>query len=110
MLSRNVKKYHKFLSENFHFLVVKFSVYLNRHVFVMYLKTGSLCHQHGDMHIDSTVTFVRIYGKITILRAPNMFILVLSFTKNANSVVHILVIVDTSTNYALSICVIEYQQ
>ena len=24
-----------FLSENFHFLVVKFSVYLNRHVFVM---------------------------------------------------------------------------
>ena len=24
-----------FLSENFHFLVVKFSVYLNKHVFVM---------------------------------------------------------------------------
>ena len=24
-----------FLSENFHFLVVKFSIYLNRHVFVM---------------------------------------------------------------------------
>ena len=29
------EKYHSFLSENFHFLVVKFSVYLNRHVFVM---------------------------------------------------------------------------
>ena len=29
------EKYHNFLSENFHFLVVKFSVYLNRHVFVM---------------------------------------------------------------------------
>ena len=33
------QKYEKypffFLSENFHFLVVKFSVYLNRHVFVM---------------------------------------------------------------------------
>ena len=29
------KKYQIFLSENFHFLVVKFSVYLNRHVFVM---------------------------------------------------------------------------
>ena len=27
-----------FLSENFHFLVVKFSVYLNRHVFVMHSK------------------------------------------------------------------------
>ena len=34
-LSRNMKKYQIFLSENFHFLVVKFSVYLNRHVFVM---------------------------------------------------------------------------
>ena len=29
------EKYHYFLSENFHFLVVKFSVYLNRRVFVM---------------------------------------------------------------------------
>ena len=26
-------KYKKNLSENFHFLVVKFSIYLNRHVF-----------------------------------------------------------------------------
>ena len=31
-----MKIYQKFLSENFHFLVVKFSVYLNRHVFVMW--------------------------------------------------------------------------
>ena len=29
------EKYQNFLSENFHFLVVKFSVYLNKHVFVM---------------------------------------------------------------------------
>ena len=29
------EKYQKNLSENFHFLVVKFSIYLNRHVFVM---------------------------------------------------------------------------
>ena len=28
-----------FLSENFHFLVAKFSVYLNKHVFVMILET-----------------------------------------------------------------------
>ena len=34
VLSRNVKTIRFFLSENFHFLVVKFSVYLNRHVFV----------------------------------------------------------------------------
>ena len=30
------EKYEIFLYENFHFLVVKFSVYLNRHVFVMF--------------------------------------------------------------------------
>ena len=30
-----MKNFRIFLSENFHFLVVKFSVYLNRHVFVM---------------------------------------------------------------------------
>ena len=31
------EKYQNFLSEKFHFLVVKFSVYLNRRVFVMSL-------------------------------------------------------------------------
>ena len=29
------EKYQNFLSENFHFLAVKFSIYLNRRVFVM---------------------------------------------------------------------------
>ena len=29
------KKYQIFLSENFPFFIVKFSIYLNRHVFVM---------------------------------------------------------------------------
>ena len=37
------EKYRTFLSENFHFLVVKLSVYLNRHVFVMY----------NTMYVDS---------------------------------------------------------
>ena len=37
VLSRNMKEHKNFLSENFHMLVVKFSVYLNRHVFVMYV-------------------------------------------------------------------------
>ena len=36
------EKYRNFLSENFHFLVVKFSVYLNRRVFVMKI----LCTVH----------------------------------------------------------------
>ena len=30
-----MKKISEFFCENFHFLVLKFSVYLNRHVFVM---------------------------------------------------------------------------
>ena len=34
-LNRNIKKKSEFLSENFQVLVVQFSVYLNRHVFVM---------------------------------------------------------------------------
>ena len=38
-----MKKYHFFLSENFHFLVVKFSLYLNRHVIVMvFVSKGNL--------------------------------------------------------------------
>ena len=35
VLTRNMKNIRIFLSENFQFLVEKFSVYLNRHVFVM---------------------------------------------------------------------------
>ena len=42
VLSRNVKNIRCFLSEKFHFLVLKFSVYLNRHVFVM-LRYRSFC-------------------------------------------------------------------
>ena len=35
-LSRNMKNI-SFLSENFQFLMVKFSIYLNRRVFVMFV-------------------------------------------------------------------------
>ena len=34
VLSRNMK-ISEFLSKNFQFLVLKFSIYLNRHVFIM---------------------------------------------------------------------------
>ena len=37
-LEQKYEKYLNFLSENFHFLVVKFSVYLNRRVFVISVK------------------------------------------------------------------------
>ena len=44
------EKYQNVLSENFHFLVVKFSIYLNRHVFVMtkHISYSSESSQHGD--------------------------------------------------------------
>ena len=35
MFNRKCEKISEFLSENFHCLVVKVSVYLNRHVFVI---------------------------------------------------------------------------
>ena len=35
MFEQNYEKCHSFLSENFQFLEVKFSIYLNRRVFVM---------------------------------------------------------------------------
>ena len=39
VLSRNVKSIRIFLSENFQFLEVKFSIYLNRRVFVMWARS-----------------------------------------------------------------------
>ena len=44
-------KYRNFLSENFHFLVVKFSVYLNRRVFVMY----TVCRFCRDCQLEILV-------------------------------------------------------
>ena len=43
VLSRNMKKYQSFLPEKLRFLEVKFSVYLNRHVFVMFLHKCICC-------------------------------------------------------------------
>ena len=42
VLRRNMKIYQNFLSENFPFLVVKFSVYLNRCVFIMPLPDDNI--------------------------------------------------------------------
>ena len=52
-----MKNIRVFLSENFQFLEVKFSVYWNRRVFVMifiqkfYLSTGSLCYNRKNVQI-----------------------------------------------------------
>ena len=37
-----MKKYQEFLYKTFQFLVIKFSIYLNRHVFVMLTWIGRL--------------------------------------------------------------------
>ena len=37
-------KHQEFLSENFQFLMVKFAIYLNRRVFVMYMQIRSLSY------------------------------------------------------------------
>ena len=42
------EKYQSFLSEIFQFLEVKFSIYLNRHVFIMY-KTFVSSHLHSSL-------------------------------------------------------------
>ena len=56
-----MKKYKNFLSENFQFLVAKFSVYLNRQVFVMFSCCGSFCNIY--------ILNVSIYDKTAILVA-----------------------------------------
>ena len=48
------EKYQKFLAENFHFLVVKFSVYLNRHVFVMKMVILKGMALESNEHIPKT--------------------------------------------------------
>ena len=57
-----MKNIRIFLSENFHFLVVKFSVYLNRRVFVMcyivyilYLDAGN----YSDDEVRKPAVYVR---------------------------------------------------
>ena len=44
-IKQKYEKYQNFSSENFHVLVVKFSVYLNRHVFIMQTETVSFANK-----------------------------------------------------------------
>ena len=48
------EKYLCFLSENFQFLEMKFSIYLNRRVFVMVCKCHEDVHLSSMVHINST--------------------------------------------------------
>ena len=70
----------------------------------------NVCHQHAHMYTAVTVSFVQIYAKLTksvkcsekALCVPSMSILVLFFTKKANSF-SILIIVDTLTKHVQAI-------
>ena len=55
ILSRNMKNVRVFLSENFQFLEVKFSIYLNRRVFVMQIinLTNGLPVQNLILHFTT---------------------------------------------------------
>ena len=44
-----MKKYQSFLSDNYQFFAVKFSIYLNRHVFVM--KSQKFGNETHDAHV-----------------------------------------------------------
>ena len=73
------KKYQDFLSENFHFLVVKFSVYLNRRVFVMGVITNNLVRNRkiviARFH-DECIYAVRMHemtNLCTLARFKNYF-------------------------------------
>ena len=66
VFSVEIWKISEFLSENFHFLLVKFSVYLNRHVFVICLHFTETPFQKGlamqeSIHNVITVTLYLLH-------------------------------------------------
>ena len=70
-----------FLSENFHFLVVKFSIYLNRHVFVIIDIKQQMNDTAGTMqnqtnHSDSVVTLDQWNKQLVEMLIPFIVILV----------------------------------
>ena len=72
-----MKNIRIFLPENFHFLVVKFSIYLNRHVFVMDLPLMILVlyvYQISWLNgLDRTAimtTRTCIYSRTSMARTP----------------------------------------
>ena len=69
VFEQKYEKYQNFLSENFQFLEVKLSIYLNRRVFVMYTQRGSVSGS-CPTGIDACMT---PSGYATIVRFQNSF-------------------------------------
>ena len=65
-----MKKYRSFLSENFQFLEMKRSIYLNRRVFVMRLATAIL------KSLLTNVWLKRFYVKIAIDRRLEIWLFI----------------------------------
>ena len=58
-----MKKYQSFLPEKFRFLEVKFSIYLNRHVFVMITKRSCLSACFGTFLSLNTCNLILVENK-----------------------------------------------
>ena len=52
-----MKKMSEFLPQNFQFLVVKFSIYMNRRVFVMYFCHQLICKYSKSRYVYSQLVF-----------------------------------------------------
>ena len=81
-----MKKYQNFLSENFHFLVAKFSIYLNRHVFVMkYLNMSSAAVAIGALRVNEIFKIRKlIYRHMRVVKSRIILVLWRLFGKQEN--------------------------
>ena len=75
-----MKNIRVFLSENFQFLEVKFSIHLNRCVFVM---QDTFCHVHGFCECTAH-TVIRLH-RFAGLSRPSLFVYALNSFYSVNS-------------------------
>ena len=72
VLCRNMKKIWVFLSENFQFLEIKFSIYLNRRVFVMFGTMG-ICSPSGVIIVPGQDLLRIRVCRVCLLESPNEY-------------------------------------
>ena len=78
VLSRNMKNIRIFLSENFHFLLVTFSVYLNRRVFVMRKWNNTFFFLRTVTNVAVTVSllwpYLYLFDRLTDILFDNLIV------------------------------------
>ena len=67
------EKYQNFLSENFHFLVVRFLVYLNSHVFVMFWLRKSILSRVMKHQVQIFLNHVEMHSKNTHIQHSTIY-------------------------------------